>query len=57
MFVVPNPSGLNASYPGFEHKLIWYRRLRRFVERSEGMSADPHPTLSRFAGEGEQAVR
>jgi TDG/mug DNA glycosylase family protein len=32
VFVVPNPSGLNASYPGFEHKLVWYRKLRRFVE-------------------------
>jgi double-stranded uracil-DNA glycosylase len=31
VFVVPNPSGLNASYPGFEQKLIWYRKLRRFV--------------------------
>jgi TDG/mug DNA glycosylase family protein len=33
VFVVPNPSGLNASFPGFAHKLIWYRRLRRFLER------------------------
>jgi len=33
VFVVPNPSGLNASYPGFAHKLIWFRRLRRFVDR------------------------
>ena len=31
VFVVPNPSGLNASYPGFAHKLIWFRKLRRFV--------------------------
>jgi TDG/mug DNA glycosylase family protein len=31
VFVVPNPSGLNASYPGFAHKLVWYRRLQRFV--------------------------
>jgi double-stranded uracil-DNA glycosylase len=31
VFVVPNPSGLNASYPGFEHKLVWYRKLHRFV--------------------------
>lgn len=31
VFVVPNPSGLNASYPGFEHKLVWFRRLRRFA--------------------------
>jgi TDG/mug DNA glycosylase family protein len=32
-FVVPNPSGLNASYPGFAHKLVWFRKLRRFVIR------------------------
>jgi TDG/mug DNA glycosylase family protein len=33
VFVVPNPSGLNASFPGFKHKLVWYRRLRAFVDR------------------------
>lgn len=33
VFVVPNPSGLNASFPGFAHKLVWYRRLRGFVDR------------------------
>jgi TDG/mug DNA glycosylase family protein len=33
LFVVPNPSGLNASFPGFEDKLRWYRALRRFVDR------------------------
>jgi TDG/mug DNA glycosylase family protein len=32
VFVVPNPSGLNASFPGFAHKLIWYVRLRAFVD-------------------------
>ena len=31
VFVLPNPSGLNAAYPGFEHKLRWFRRLRRFA--------------------------
>ena len=31
VFVVPNPSGLNASFPGFKHKLVWYRRLAAFV--------------------------
>ena len=34
VFVVPNPSGRNAAYPGFEDKLAWYRRLRRWVERA-----------------------
>ena len=31
VFVVPNPSGRNAAYPGFADKLVWYRRLRRFA--------------------------
>ena len=31
VFVLPNPSGLNASYPGFRDKLIWFKRLRRWV--------------------------
>lgn len=33
VFVVPNPSGLNASFPGFADKLRWYQALRRFVDR------------------------
>lgn len=33
VFVVPNPSGLNASFPGFEHKLVWFKALREFVDR------------------------
>ncbi len=37
VFVVPNPSGLNASYPGFDSKLIWFRRLRRFAERQSAI--------------------
>jgi TDG/mug DNA glycosylase family protein len=32
VFVVPNPSGLNASYPGFDDKLVWFKRLKRFAE-------------------------
>ena len=32
VFVLPNPSGLNASFPGFQHKLIWFERLREFSE-------------------------
>ncbi len=31
VFVVPNPSGLNASFPGFSHKVIWYEKLREFT--------------------------
>jgi TDG/mug DNA glycosylase family protein len=33
VFVVPNPSGRNAAYPGFEDKLVWYRRLARWASR------------------------
>jgi double-stranded uracil-DNA glycosylase len=36
VFVVPNPSGLNASFPGFADKLRWYRALKRFVDRVDG---------------------
>jgi len=32
VFVVPNPSGRNAAYPGFGDKLEWFRRLRRFAD-------------------------
>ena len=34
VFVVPNPSGRNAAYPGFLDKLVWYRRLARFAGAS-----------------------
>lgn len=29
LFVLPNPSGLNAAYPGFRHKLVWFEALRK----------------------------
>jgi TDG/mug DNA glycosylase family protein len=32
VFVLPNTSGLNANYPGFKDKLIWFERLRKFAE-------------------------
>ena len=32
VFVVPNPSGLNASYPGFQDKLVWFQALRRYID-------------------------
>ena len=31
VFVLPNPSGLNASFPGFKHKLVWFQALREFI--------------------------
>jgi TDG/mug DNA glycosylase family protein len=33
VFVVPNPSGLNASFPGFQNKLVWFVALRDFADR------------------------
>jgi TDG/mug DNA glycosylase family protein len=32
VFVLPNPSGLNAAYPGFRDKLIWFKRLARHTK-------------------------
>jgi len=32
IFVLPNPSGRNAAFPGFEDKLVWFRRLREVLE-------------------------
>jgi len=43
VFVVPNPSGRNAAYPGFQDKLTWYRRLKRWSVRVE--SAGVRSTL------------
>jgi TDG/mug DNA glycosylase family protein len=40
VFVVPNPSGLNASFPGFAHKLVWFKRLRSFVQRATDGAAE-----------------
>ncbi len=32
VFVVPNPSGRNAAYPGFASKLEWFSALKAFVD-------------------------
>jgi TDG/mug DNA glycosylase family protein len=32
VFVLPNHSGLNASFPGFKHKLVWFVRLRELID-------------------------
>ena len=42
-WVLPNPSGLNASYPGFESKLVWFRRLRDSLERGAGRAGAGGP--------------
>ncbi|HEU4614125.1 MAG TPA: mismatch-specific DNA-glycosylase [Kofleriaceae bacterium] len=31
LFVVPNPSGLNASFPSFDAKLPWFRQLALYA--------------------------
>ena len=31
IYVLPNPSGRNRAYPGFERKLVWYRDLAGHV--------------------------
>lgn len=41
VFVLPNPSGLNASFPGFKHKLVWFERLREFTESELVNSHEP----------------
>ena len=41
VFAVPNPSGLNASFPGFSHKLVWFERLKAFVDQVIDARATP----------------
>src|SRR5207249_3714175 len=47
VFVLPNPSGLNASFPGFDSKLVWFERLRLVVDSLTALrrssAADPRP--------------
>jgi TDG/mug DNA glycosylase family protein len=48
VFVVPNPSGLNASFPGFASKLVWFEALAAFVRppatSASRASARPRPS-------------
>ena len=32
VFVLPNPSGRNAAFPGFDDKLEWFVRLRGYIK-------------------------
>ena len=32
VFVLPNPSGLNRAYAGFDTKLVWYRALAKLLK-------------------------
>ena len=47
VFVLPNPSGLNASFPGFKDKLIWFQQLREFIDSAGGEV--PSPQARRIA--------
>ena len=59
VFVVPNPSGRNAAFPGFDDKLEWFLRLRRWADRhlrSAGRAAPP-PGRPARPGTGRRARR
>ena len=40
VFVVPNPSGLNASFPTFEAKLEWFEKLATYASRRRTRRAE-----------------
>ena len=44
VFVLPNPSGLNANFPGFKDKLVWFEKLREFAELGAEETALAHNT-------------
>jgi TDG/mug DNA glycosylase family protein len=46
VFVLPNPSGLNASFPGFKDKLIWFQQLRDFIDLAGGETLSPQRSKS-----------
>jgi TDG/mug DNA glycosylase family protein len=55
VFVVPNPSGLNAAYPGFADKLVWFRRLERFAAAAGPGTGPGAPGGRRLTATGRQA--
>lgn len=53
VFVVPNPSGLNATYPSFAAKLLYFEQLHDFAtssSRSRSRSPNRNPRTRRAAG-------
>ena len=34
LFALPNPSGLNASFPSFASKLVWFRGLKELADQA-----------------------
>jgi len=58
VFVVPNPSGRNAAFPGFDDKLEWFSRLQRWVEGVKRESpAAPRPDRPARPGTGPRGRR
>jgi double-stranded uracil-DNA glycosylase len=48
VFVLPNPSGLNASFPSFASKLVWFEELRHVMQaRDGGLAGSAKPTRTR----------
>jgi double-stranded uracil-DNA glycosylase len=43
VFVLPNPSGRNAAFPGFESKRVWFDRLREFERGAFPAAVHPGP--------------
>ena len=43
VFVLPNTSGLNASFPGFAHKLVWFEKLRALADATGSAAAPRAP--------------
>ncbi len=37
VYVLPNPSGRNRAYPGFDRKLIWFEDLARHLESTAAL--------------------
>jgi Uracil DNA glycosylase superfamily len=42
VFVLPNPSGLNANFLGFKDKMVWFEKLCEFAELGAVREADKH---------------
>lgn len=57
VFVLPNPSGLNAAYPGFRDKLVWFRRLRRYARSDQAPRSRSASARSRAKPSGTRTSR
>ena len=56
VFALPNPSGLNASFPGFKDKLVWFEALREYAAAQDAPRTRAH-ALSAAAGPSGSASR